>query len=421
LGGVLAAASIFATWFGAETCVGAAGEVYAHGLGAISSDPFGYGLALVVVGLLLAVPLRRRGFTTVADLFRERFSRATERCVAILLVPGSVLWAAAQIRAFGHVVSSAAEVTLPLAIVGAAAIVVVYTYLGGLLADAYTDLIQGAVLCVGLGVLAFVTAQHVDLAALFTTPASSFQPSETPTGSTWFSRIDAWVIPIVGSLFAQELAARILAARSPKIARTATLHAGMIYLFVGMVPVGLALAARQSLPPVAGEAVLPELARAMLGDVGFVIFAGALISAILSTVDSALLVSASLLSHNVLSRRWLHSDRRKLQAARACVVVLGMAACGLAFIAQSVHSLVQEASAFASAGIAVAGAFGLFSHWGGQRAALFAVASGALGWIFAAYVVVLQAPYLSSLGCALLGYAAGALADRPIRARPAQR
>src|SRR5262245_44640861 len=54
LGLVLCGASMFATWFGAETCVGAAGEVYQHGLGAVSADPFGYGVCLILFGLFIA-------------------------------------------------------------------------------------------------------------------------------------------------------------------------------------------------------------------------------------------------------------------------------------------------------------------------------------------------------------------------------
>ncbi len=47
------------------------------------------------MGLFFAVPLWRRRLTTFADLFRQRWSPAVERTAAVLLVPGSVLWAAA--------------------------------------------------------------------------------------------------------------------------------------------------------------------------------------------------------------------------------------------------------------------------------------------------------------------------------------
>ncbi|MEN8259455.1 MAG: hypothetical protein ABFS02_02520 [Pseudomonadota bacterium] len=41
LGTGMAMFSVFATWFGAETCIGAAGSVYASGLSGGSVDPFG--------------------------------------------------------------------------------------------------------------------------------------------------------------------------------------------------------------------------------------------------------------------------------------------------------------------------------------------------------------------------------------------
>ena len=65
LGPWMAAASVFATWFGAETCVGAAGQVHDSGLGALSVEPYAYGLCLLVMGLVFAVPLWRLGITTL--------------------------------------------------------------------------------------------------------------------------------------------------------------------------------------------------------------------------------------------------------------------------------------------------------------------------------------------------------------------
>jgi solute:Na+ symporter, SSS family len=74
LGYGLATFSIFATWFGAETVVGGAGSAYADGISLASPEPFGYGLCLLLMGALFAVPLWNRKLTTLADLFRQRYS-----------------------------------------------------------------------------------------------------------------------------------------------------------------------------------------------------------------------------------------------------------------------------------------------------------------------------------------------------------
>ena len=103
LGYPLMTFSIFATWFGAETIVGSAGTAYEEGVSLGSAEPFGYGLCLIVMGLIFAVPLYRRKLTTLADLYRQRYSVGVERLAAVILIPGSLLWPR---RRFAHSVAS---------------------------------------------------------------------------------------------------------------------------------------------------------------------------------------------------------------------------------------------------------------------------------------------------------------------------
>lgn len=53
LGGLLVSFSRFATWFGAETCIGSSAAVYERGLSGSRADPFGYSACLLLLGLLL--------------------------------------------------------------------------------------------------------------------------------------------------------------------------------------------------------------------------------------------------------------------------------------------------------------------------------------------------------------------------------
>jgi SSS family solute:Na+ symporter len=150
LGPVVVTFTVFATWFGAETCIGAAGAVYERGLAGGSADPFGYAICVILTGLLFAVPLWRLRLTTIADLFRLRFDESVERVAVLLIVPTSLFWAAAQIRAFGQVISSASGFEIEATVTFAAVVVIAYTMFGGLMADAWTDLVQGIALIVGL-------------------------------------------------------------------------------------------------------------------------------------------------------------------------------------------------------------------------------------------------------------------------------
>src|SRR5262245_46911044 len=67
----LATASLFATWFGAETCMGAAGAARDEGLLGVIEDPLGAALCLLLLGIFFAKPLSRLNVLTISDYFKN--------------------------------------------------------------------------------------------------------------------------------------------------------------------------------------------------------------------------------------------------------------------------------------------------------------------------------------------------------------
>ncbi len=412
LGYGLAIFTVFATWFGAETCIGAAGAIYESGLSGGSADPFGYALCLFFMGAVFAVPLWRRKLTTLADLFRQRFSVGVERLAVLLMVPTSLLWAAAQIRAFGQVISVSSGLEVELTITIAAAVVIVYTMSGGLLADAITDMIQGIALITGLVILFVVVMRNGGAAAL-----ANVEPERLAIlgGGTvpWYEVAEAWAIPVFGSVVAAELVARVIATRTPTIARNSFMIASGGYLAMGLIPVTIGLIGVRMVPGLEHpEQILPQLAQTMLPTALYALFAGALLSAILSTVDSTLLVSSSLVSHNIIvPLRPGLSEAWKVRVARIGVAVFGVLAYVMALHAEGVYALVEQASAFGSAGIFVIVTFGLFTRWGGPFAAFMALLTGVGVWVVGSYVLALSWAYLAALASSALAYLVAGLTE----------
>jgi Na+/proline symporter len=410
LGPVLATASIFATWFGAETCMGGAGAAYERGRFSLAQpEPFAYGACLLVMGLLFARALWNARVTTLADLFRRRFSPGVERLAALLMVPTSILWAAAQVRAFGQVIAASSTMSTDVAIVLATGAVLVYTVSGGLLADAVTDVVQGVAVIFGLVLLAavvFVDPAPVDVAL----PASAITTTSGISGTGWLTVMEDWAVPIMGSVFAQELVARVCAARSPRVARGGALVGGASYVAVGSLALALGAAGARLVPGLDHpEQVLSALAQQHMHGFLYVLFAGALVSAILSTADSTLLVAGSLTSHNlILPVRPGLSEAAKVRFARMGVVFFGLAACALALRADSVSGLVEQASSLGSSGIFVVALMSLTTRWGGKRSAYAALALGMCVYLLG-ILANWRAPYLASLLAAFAGYAWGAL------------
>lgn len=414
LGSLLATFSIFATWFGAETVIGSAGQAFADGVSLASPEPFGYGLCLVLMGLLLAKPLWNRGLTTLADLYRQRFGLGVERIAAVLLIPSSVLWAAAQIRAFGSVLALVGDVPITTAVTIAALFVVAYTAFGGLLADAVTDVLQGVVLSVGLVVMLALVIGHVGgtgeaLRIIGEGGKINFTAhSEQP----WYLTLEAWAIPVIGSLTATEVVSRVIAARSGQVAQRASLMAGTLYIAIGLIPIAIALLATSFIGPLAdAETVLPAVARDVLPPIAFALFAGGLVSAILSTVDSTLLVSSGLLAHNlIVPLAKIIDERRKVWVARAGVMGFGLIAYLLALTTSGVLALVEQASALGSTGIVVTVLFGLFTTLGSPRSAAATLIVGLVSYV-GGVVAGLEAPFLISLACSLLTWGLGCTLD----------
>jgi Na+/proline symporter len=132
------------------------------------------------------------------------------------------------------------------------------------------------------------------------------------------------------------------------------------------------------------------------------------VSAILSTVDTTLLVSAGLASHNLVAPMLgITDDARRLRLARTGVVLFGAVAWVLAVRAEGVFVLVEQASAFGSAGSLVVVCFGLFTSWGGPRTAMVTLLGGLLVYLGASYGGA-PYPFITSLGTALALYLGGA-------------
>jgi Na+/proline symporter len=404
LGPAMTVFAVFATWFGAETCIGAAGEAYQRGLSGVISDPFGYTIGIILAGALFAATLWKRGLLTLADLFRNRYGVGVERLAAIIMIPSSVMWAAAQIRAFGQVLSSVSEIGLFIAITFAAAVVITYTVVGGMWANAVTDVVQGIVLVAGIlimGVVFYNTGGFDKLAAL---PAERFDFLHE---RSWADALNTLAVPIFSTIAAQELVARMLAARSPQVARAATVGAGAVYLVIGIIPVTIGLAAAAYIGPDADpEQVLSLFAKGQLPLPLYILFLGALVSAILSTLSGALLVAGALAGHNLVKPLMPDlNETARVRIDRAAVLVFGVIAYGIALSSESVYELVQQASALGSSGILV---MILFALWGGRiggaASGYGSLLAGTGTWLFCEHVLGLPASYIISLGAALLGY-----------------
>lgn len=348
------AMSLFATWFASESLIATSGEVARDGLAGARAEPFAYAIGILGIAVFFAYRLRSGGFITLADFLRQRFGPGAESLAAGVIALSATTWSAAQLFAFASIIAAAADLPFTPALLGATLLVMGYTLYGGLAGDVVTDILQGTVILAAIlvmfALMVIASGGPLQMWAALPAPAWSF----TTPGESWADRVELWLIPIIGTMVSQEALARTLAARSPEVARRGALWAAAIYLTAGLIPVSFGLFGPQLAPLLgvelaADEAFLPSLAEALLPGWLLIVFTGALVSAILSSVDSALLAVSAVITENGYKRvNPDASPRALLRAARGATVVAAGLAAWLAMQGESLRNLVLDAGAIAA-------------------------------------------------------------------------
>ena len=338
--------TLFATWFGGGTLIGAAGAAYSGGLGAVVADPFGAALCLLLAGAFYVRVLRRLRLLTVPDFFRRRFGKSAEILAALSILPAYIGWVGSQLLAVGTVLSAMAGLPFVASILIAAAIVLVYTVLGGMWGVTLTDFFQALVLITAISILLPIVLGAAGGVGAVLERLPEGRTRFLPTGGLleWLFFVQAWLLIGLGNLPGQDLMQRALSSRSERIAQWAAYFGGSLYLVVGLIPVALGLIGSVLMPGLGNpEEIVPRLAMEYLPPAGLALFLGALFSALMSSADSGLLAPASVFGQNIV--RNLAKDlnpKEVLTAVRVGVVVFCGLALAVALWFQSVYSLMVE-------------------------------------------------------------------------------
>lgn len=385
LGTPLASLGLLATWFGAGTLIASADEVRGAGLAAAALEPIGPGICLLLIGLFYAAPLRRLGLLTLGDFFSRRFGRAAEVAAAAIMVPSFFGWIAAQFAVLGALLAELFGIPPGAGLLLVAAVSVSYTLLGGMWSVTLTDAAQALLVALGvaaLGISAFAELGGGSLAGGIARLGRETPPEMLRVLPAGAAPLLAWsgllLAGALGNIPGQDVLQRVFAARSERVARRACLIAGGLYLGLGAVPVALGLAGRLLVPGAEAD-LLSALGRILFSPLAALGLLLVIVSALLSTVDSALLSAGSVLAQNLL-RHWLPRVA-PLRLSRISVVIVGAASLLHAFRGLSAYSLLEDAYELTLVGLFVPLTAGLFGKRSGAPAALAAMAGGAALWL----------------------------------------
>ena len=382
----LCSMTIMATYFGGGTMMGSSGAAYQDGLLGVIADPFGGALAILLLGFFFARLFRRMRILTVADFMQQRFGTVAAMAITFTQLFANIGWVGGMLVAFGLIFESLTGVPLTVGIVCGAIVIFVYTAIGGMWAVAWTDFIQMLVIIVGLVILLVVVLGDVGgwgaIAPQLPENTFRFIPLEH-TGEQWLKYLRAWTILGLVDLSAQTLVQRAASAKNEREAQYSFYIGGFGYLLFAFIPVTLGIIASITMPGLADtEAVIPTLAIEHLHPVAVAIFVGALLSAIMSSGDSALLGCSSLLAKNVLPLvKKDASPQLGLLVARLSIPVCGTIGIIVALQFKAVYTLVLDSNVLGLAAIIVPFIAGAYWKKANRTGALSAMAVGLTVWL----------------------------------------
>ena len=322
-GFVVLVLTLYATQYSGNTLLGYSGKAYRIGYSWIMCVHF---MTAIVVCYLLYVPrlyqvARERKYVTPTDYLNDRFaSKAINILATVIMIIVLSNYLLAQLMAMGRAMEGLTQTNIAYAyhygVILLTIIMVIYGTLGGIRAIAWTDVIQGVVLMSGFLVLVFLlfnTFGPISLATdkiLHSTDSEIIKRAMPPDGNRireWFSYV---MLVGLGSTLYPQAMQRVYAARSAKVLRQSLAVMAFMPLLTSLIAAitGIyALAYFPGLEGAASDQALPLLMShiqqgSIFGYWLVVILFAAILAAMMSTADSALLSISSILSKDIYGR-----------------------------------------------------------------------------------------------------------------------
>ncbi len=331
--------------------IGLPGLALASGFSAVWSA-IGCGVGIFASWTLVARKLRvqteRLGALTLPDYFEARFRDGSHllRVVSMaVIVFFFTFYVSAQFLAAGKVLHTTFGLEPIHGMIIGAVIIIFYTIMGGFLAVAWTDLVQGILMAGAMIILPLAAWTELGGVSGVADKIAAIDPNMllVTGGQTGRPLIMGLIVGSLGIglgyVGQPHLLVRFMAIRDPGELRKGTLIAmtWVVVAFWGAILVGIAGLAHFGTQGLADpEHVMPQIATLFLpaGLAGIVISAA--IAAMMSTADSQLLVATSALSEDIYHQLVDKEASQKLLVAisRIGTVAIGVIAFVLALRAE---------------------------------------------------------------------------------------
>jgi len=376
--------TLFATWFGSSQIMGNPSRFLESGFSSFITLVLSGGVCLFIVGFFYSRKLYRMNIVTVGDFFRIRFNKKLELMSSVILVMSYPHWIAAQFVALAYLFHGVMGIPIHYGILLGASIVIFYTYIGGMWAVSYTDMLQSIMILIGLIILLYeVLSKTHGIGPIFSDMPDEFF-NLLPKGGldAWSEYVALFLAFTLGAIPVQEIYQRVFSAKDEKAARNGLYLGAILMVTVPSIPLLIALGgAHLHTELLGGQELIPSMVAMYTSVPVQVLFYGAMISAILSTSSGAMLAPATVIGENLIKPYSPNlSDKRLLLFTRLSVIGVAAVSCYFAFNDSDIVGLVAASLSLILVCLFAPFTFGLFWKGSSVFGAWTAIFTGGLVW-----------------------------------------
>ena len=331
-----------------------------------------------------APKIRQTMAVTIPEVVGRRFGKISSTFTAILGILSLFCLTSSQIAASGSVVASLTGIPTNVALVIAGAVVILYTTFGGMIADQISDLVQFAIILVGLAIATPIVIRGCGGWDAISAALPPVQLDFTKIG--WVTIIGYIFNYFCTFLAGPEMVSRFETAKDEKTARQASWLSAILMAAMSIFPTLLGLAALATMPDLADGGKNAMMAVTTAHAPAFIVgmISAAIICATMSSADSNLLCMSTMIMNDLYLEYGGNklSDKKIITYTRTCNVIAAVIAMLIAMFGVPIVTMNTFAFGIRCAGPFAAYGLGLIVPKATKNSGILSLFGGTIGFCF---------------------------------------
>ena len=334
-----------------------------------------------------APKIRKTLAVTIPEVVGRRFGKGSSVFSAVLNILALFCLTSSQVAASGSVVATLTGIPMNVCLIVAGIIIIVYTTLGGMIADQISDLVQFIIILFGLAIATPIVIHGCGGWEVISSKLPGEQLDPTKIG---------WVV-IIGYVFnyfctflsGPEMISRFESAKDEKTAFRASLLSGVLMAAMSIFPTLLGLAAlamKDVIPDITGATAMMSVTEHFAPTIITGVVSAAIISATMSSADSNLLCMSTMFMNDILihySEKFRRlDDKQVIFWTRAWNVIFCVVAMFISLLQINIVTMNTFAFAIRCAGPFAAYGLGMVVPRATKHSGQISIITGTIGVIF---------------------------------------